>query len=51
MVIGHLPQGVARVYNLHDRLEEKRAALSAWARHVQSIVDGTSNVVQLARFG
>jgi integrase len=51
MVIGHLPQGVARVYNLHDRLEEKRAALSAWALHVQSIVDGTSNVVQLARFG
>jgi integrase len=51
MVIGHLPQGISRVYNLHDRLEEKRAALSAWARHVQSILDGTSNVVQLARAG
>jgi integrase len=49
MVLGHLPQGIARVYNLHDRLEEKRIALAAWALHVQSIADDTSNVVQLAR--
>lgn len=51
MIIGHLPQGVARVYNLHDRLDEKRAALAAWGRHVQSIADGTNNLVQLARTG
>jgi integrase len=51
MVIGHLPQGIARVYNLHDRLDEKRAALAAWARRVQAIVDGTSNVVQLTKVG
>jgi len=51
MVIGHLPQGVARVYNLHDRLEERRAALAAWSRHVQSIADATSNVVRLAITG
>lgn len=42
--------GVAGVYQRHDWKDEKRAALDAWAVHVQRVVEGAeeSNVVQLA---
>jgi hypothetical protein len=30
LVIGHLPQGMAKTYNLYDRLAERRAALEHW---------------------
>jgi integrase len=42
-------RGVVGVYQRHSFAEEKRTALEAWARHVQTIVSGKSatNVVQL----
>ena len=44
--------GIAGVYQRHDWAAEKRAALDAWATHVRSIVeastDGT-NVVKMPR--
>jgi integrase len=41
-------RGVAAVYNRHAYLDERRAALEAWSRHVESIVRPVaSNVVPL----
>jgi integrase len=40
LVIGHLPQGMAKTYNLYDRLAERRAALEQWAEFVQSLAEG-----------
>jgi integrase len=40
LVIGHLPQGMAKTYNLYDRLPERRAALVRWAQFVLSLADG-----------
>ena len=34
LVLGHVPQGVRKVYDLHDRLDERRAALTHWAEFV-----------------
>ncbi|OHT18883.1 Prophage CP4-57 integrase [Sphingomonas haloaromaticamans] len=41
--------GIAGVYQRHDWKEEKRAALDAWARHVQAIVHpaDASNIVKI----
>ena len=36
MVIGHLPQGIRRVYDLYDRLDERRQALERWEDHVMA---------------
>jgi len=47
MVIGHLPQGIVRVYNLHDRLDQRREALAKWGRHVMTVADGDGKVVPL----
>ena len=42
-------RGVAAVYNRHAYLEERKAALDAWSRYVESLVrPGPENVVQLA---
>jgi integrase len=42
-------RGVAAVYNRHAYLDERRAALEAWARHVERIVRPTSpNIVPLS---
>jgi len=41
-------RGVAAIYNRHGYYEERKAALEAWARHVQSIMRPTpSNLVTL----
>jgi hypothetical protein len=41
--------GVAAVYQRHEFLEERKTALEAWGRYVQSLTDGTErdNVVKL----
>jgi integrase len=39
--------GVARIYNRHEYLAERKIALEAWARHVVGLV--TLNVIQLSR--
>lgn len=42
-------RGVAAVYNRHAYIEERKAALDAWSRYVESLVrPGPQNVVQLA---
>jgi integrase len=43
-------RGVAAVYNRHAYLDERKAALEGWSRHVQSLVrPGPNNVVHLSR--
>jgi integrase len=43
-------RGVAAVYNRFEYLEERRAALEAWSRHVSNlIVPADTNVIALAR--
>lgn len=41
--------GVAAVYQRHEFLEERKTALEAWGRYVQSLMDGTDrdNVVNI----
>jgi len=42
--------GVAKIYNRFEYLPERKAALDAWARHVESLIRPTpSNVVELPR--
>jgi integrase len=42
--------GVAKIYNRFEYIPERRAALEAWARHVESLIRPTpSNVVELTR--
>jgi integrase len=40
--------GVARIYNRHEYLAERQAALLMWARHIEMLVE-PPNVVTLAR--
>ncbi len=42
MILGHALQGMQKVYDLHDRLQERRNALDLWASHVIDLVDRTS---------
>ncbi|MFZ3328271.1 MAG: integrase arm-type DNA-binding domain-containing protein [Methylocella sp.] len=44
-------RGIAAIYNRYSYDVEKRAAMQAWARHVQAVVGGEAqaNVVELAR--
>jgi hypothetical protein len=35
-----------QVYNLYDRLSERRDALARWARFIVSLSEGGGNVVQ-----
>jgi integrase len=44
-------RGIAAVYNRYSYDTEKRAAVAAWARHVEAIVSGetAANVVELAK--
>jgi integrase len=55
-VIGHVSgfkSGVAGVYNAHAYESERRAALSRWADHIQSVISngGQSNVVPFSSQG
>ena len=51
-VLNHIAgtiRGVARIYNRFEYLDERKAALETWARHVDGLVSPRpSNVVQLA---
>ncbi len=47
-VLNHQAQGLAKVYNQHEYLAEKRAALDRWAQEVMNIVEPPpENVVKL----
>ena len=49
-VIGHAVGGrLGAIYNLYEFTKEKRAALKAWARHVQGLAAG--NVVPIRAAG
>ena len=52
-VLGHVPEGLRRTYDRYSYLDEKRAALEAWARRLQSIVDPApkGNVFELRAAG
>ena len=54
-VLAHVESDVlGEHYDAHDRLDEKRIALDAWAHHVEELLSGaksTGNVVALARGG
>ena len=36
----HVPPGMAAVYNHHDYIDEKRAALEKWAQHILALDAG-----------
>lgn len=38
MTIGHLPQGMVKAYDMHDRLVERRDALERWAAYVFALI-------------
>ena len=47
-VLNHQAQGLTKIYNVHEYLDEKRDALSRWAQEVQNIVEPPpENVVKL----
>ncbi len=47
-VLNHLPQGLGKIYNVHEYLDEKRDALARWAQEVANIVKPPpENVVKL----
>ena len=53
-VLGHSPgatQGITAIYNRYSYTDEKRAALSAWARWLEQVVSGKAdaNVVPIRR--
>ncbi|HVM78293.1 MAG TPA: tyrosine-type recombinase/integrase [Stellaceae bacterium] len=45
LVIGHVPQGMEKVYDLHDRLDERRAALQRWGEFVLYAADNSRSVI------
>ncbi len=51
-ILNHLPQGLGKIYNVHEYLDEKRSALVQWAQEVQNIVDPPpDNVVKFKADG
>lgn len=48
-VLNHTDDSVTAIYDRHDYAEEKRAALEAWADHLQAIVAGRKAKVQPIR--
>ena len=51
-VLNHQAQGLTKVYNLHEYLDEKRDALARWAQEVANIVEPPpDNVVKLKADG
>ena len=49
LVLGHVLQGIKRVYDRHNRLDERRQALQRWADFISLTVNSTKAVVPLAR--
>ena len=48
LVIGHQPQGLRKVYDLHRYEAEKRHALELWAARLREIIEpAPANVVRL----
>ena len=48
-VLNHLPQGLGKIYNVHEYLDEKRDALARWAQEVQNITElPPENLIRLA---
>ena len=41
--------GIVSVYQKHEFANEKAEALARWAQHVQGLVEGRANVVELRR--
>ncbi len=51
-VLNHLPQGLGKIYNVHEYLDEKRDALEKWAGHIRDLIEPPpENVVPLATAG
>ena len=51
-VLNHLPQGLGKIYNLHEYLPEKAEALARWAQEVANIIEPPpDNVVKLKADG
>jgi integrase len=52
-VLGHVDRTVTAIYDRYEYLNEKRVALDAWARQLQSIIDDTisDNVVPFSPEG
>ena len=51
-VLNHLPQGLGKIYNVHEYLDEKAEALTRWAQEVQNITEPPpDNVVKLTADG
>jgi integrase len=49
-VLNHSTGDIAEVYDRHDYLPEKRAALERWGKHLRKIIDGRADaVVPIAR--
>lgn len=41
-VMGHVPQGMQRVYDVHDRLPERRVALRTWDEKLACLTCGSN---------
>ncbi len=51
-VLNHVPRGMAKVYNMHEFLPEKREALEKWAARLRDILEpAPANVVKLDEAG
>ena len=49
-VLAHRPAGIKGVYNVHEYLDEKRAALELWAARLQSIISPPPpNVIDMGK--
>jgi integrase len=47
LVLGHAVTGLIKVYDVHDYLAEKRAALESWEAHLARMIEGAGNVVPM----
>jgi integrase len=49
-VLAHVPVGIVSTYDIYDRFDEKKEALTRWSSHVQSLVEPSKadNVITLA---
>jgi integrase len=50
ILLNHAKSGLVKVYNLHDYLDEMRAAMEAWANHVTLIVGDARDASNIVSF-